>query len=433
MQYFNLSSPATKVSLTEAVLTGIQGSSGLFMPEYIPQLPASFFGEIGNMSLADMAFTVAKAMFGSDIKEDSLRNIVENTLSFSLPVKQLQGNTYVLELFHGPTLAFKDVGARFMAGLFEYLIEFNAVPDMHILVATSGDTGGAVANAFYKKKGIRVTILFPKGKVSPLQELQLTTLGGNISAIEVDGTFDDCQAMVKQAFADSSLHGKINLASANSINFARLFPQSFYYFHAYAQLGKLGKPLVVAVPSGNFGNLTAGLIAKRMGLPIRRFIAATNSNRIVPDYLQTGIYTPVPSVQTISNAMDVGNPSNFSRMLHLYNGSLAAMQQDLVGYHYSDEATLRCMRQVHGDTGYTLDPHGAVAYLALQQQLAQEADATGLFLETAHPAKFIDVVKDALGAYPPIPAALKSLEGKKADKHSIPSDYQLLKKYLLDL
>jgi len=431
MQYFNLNSPDKKVSLTEAVLTGIQGSSGLFMPERIPQLPASFFDTIGDMALTDMAFTVGKAMFGEDVEEESLKRIIEDTLSFALPVQQVAGNTYVLELFHGPTLAFKDVGARFMAGLFEYLIANHAVPDIHILVATSGDTGGAVANAFFNKKGIRVTILFPKGKVSPLQELQLTTLGGNISAIEVEGTFDDCQAMVKQAFADSSLEGKINLASANSINFARLFPQSFYYFHAYAQLSKLGKPLIVSVPSGNFGNLTAGLIAKRMGLPIERFIAATNSNKIVPDYLESGVYTPAPSVQTISNAMDVGNPSNFSRMLHLYGDSLTAMQHDLVGYHYSDEATLDCMKKVHDATGYTLDPHGAVAYMALQEELKKSPDATGLFLETAHPAKFIDVVKDALGEYPAIPEALKSLEGKEAKKHSIKADYALLKEYIL--
>ncbi len=432
MKYYNLNNSAVKVSLKEAVLTGIQGSEGLFMPEYIPQLDRSFIENIEQYSLQEMAFEVAKLFLSEEVEEDAIRNIVNETLNFEIPLVPVSDSIYSLELFHGPTLAFKDVGARFMARLFAYFLK-NDNEEIHILVATSGDTGGAVAHAFWNVPNINVTILYPSEKVSFLQEKQLTTLGKNVSAIEVAGTFDDCQKMVKQAFADDSLKETVTLASANSINLARLIPQSFYYFWTYAQAKKV-KPnnkVVVCVPSGNFGNLTAGLMAKKMGLPIEHFIAATNANDIVPQYLATGNYSPKPSQATISNAMDVGNPSNFSRIMALYNNDYEAVKKDLSGYSSSDEATKATMVEVFQNHYYTLDPHGAVGYAALQQYLATHASTIGIFLETAHPAKFMDVVEKTLRVKIKVPNALQEVANKTKRAVKMKADYNLLKDYLL--
>jgi threonine synthase len=432
MKYYNLNNSTVKVSLKEAVLTGIQGSEGLFMPEYIPQLDRSFIENIEQYSLQEMAFEVAKLFLSEEVEEDATRNIVNETLNFEIPLVPVSESIYSLELFHGPTLAFKDVGARFMARLFAYFLK-NDNEEIHILVATSGDTGGAVAHAFWNVPNINVTILYPSEKVSFLQEKQLTTLGKNISAIEVGGTFDDCQKMVKQAFADDSLKETVTLASANSINLARLIPQSFYYFWTYAQAKKINpnNKVVVCVPSGNFGNLTAGLMAKKMGLPIEHFIAATNANDIVPQYLATGNYSPKPSQATISNAMDVGNPSNFSRIMALYNNDYEALKKDLSGYAFSDESTKATMVEVFQNHYYTLDPHGAVGYAALQQYLKTQPNATGVFLETAHPAKFMDVVEKTLRVKIKVPNALQEVANKTKRAEKMKADYNLLKDYLL--
>lgn len=432
MKYYNLNNPTVKVSLKEAVLTGIQGSEGLFMPEYIPQLEKSFIENIEQYSLPEIAFEVAKLFLSEAVEEDAIRQIVNDTLNFEIPLVPVSDNIYTLELFHGPTLAFKDVGARFMARLFAYFLK-NDNEEIHILVATSGDTGGAVAHAFWNVPNINVTILYPSEKVSFLQEKQLTTLGKNVSAIEVAGTFDDCQKMVKQAFADDSLKETATLASANSINLARLIPQSFYYFWTYAQAKKINpnNKVAVCVPSGNFGNLTAGLMAKKMGLPIEHFIAATNANDIVPQYLATGNYCPKPSQATISNAMDVGNPSNFSRIMALYNKDYEAVKKDLSGYSCSDDATKATMVEVFQNHYYTLDPHGAVGYAALQQYLTTHANTTGIFLETAHPAKFMDVVEKTLRVKIKVPNALQEVANKTKRAVKMHADYSLLKEYLL--
>lgn len=432
MKFYNLNNPTRFVTLKEAVLTGIQGSDGLYMPESIPVLSPGFFDRLPDMSLQQIAHEVTQAMLGDDLSKEVIKQITEDALNFPIPLVQLDENIYALELFHGPTLAFKDVGARFMAGLFEHLLQQDD-KQIHILVATSGDTGGAVANAFFNKRNIRVTILYPSGKVSPLQELQLTTLGGNIHALEVDGTFDDCQALVKQAFADASIQNQINLASANSINFARFFPQSFYYFYAYGQLQKLhpGSQVVISVPSGNFGNLTGGLVAKRMGLPVHHYIAANNANDVVKEYLHTGTYTARPSVQTISNAMDVGNPSNFSRMLSLYNNNWDAMKADVSGYSYSDDETKKAIAAVLENHNYLCDPHGAVGYLALEEYLDGKPYSTGVFLETAHPCKFNEVVEEVIDVKVAIPESLQAMQGRQQYKQNMQADYEKLKDYLL--
>ncbi len=432
MRFYNLNTPTKFVTPKEAVLTGIQGTDGLYMPESIPALPQSFFDNLMDMSLPQIAYEVTKAMLGNDLSDEVIKQITSEAVNFPIPLVQVADNIYALELFHGPTLAFKDVGARFMAGLFEQLLQQDE-QQIHILVATSGDTGGAVANAFHNKKNIRVTILYPSGKVSPLQELQLTTLGGNVDALEVEGTFDDCQAMVKQAFADASILNKINLASANSINFARFFPQSFYYFYAYAQLKKLhpDSEVVISVPSGNFGNLTGGLVAKRMGLPVQHYIAANNANDVVKDYLRTGNYAARPSVQTISNAMDVGNPSNFSRMLALYQNNWEAMKADVSGYSYNDDETKKAIAAVLENHNYLCDPHGAVGYLALEEYLDGKPNAKGIFLETAHPCKFSEVVEEVIDMKVAIPESLEAMQGKPQYKQPISADYEQLRNYLL--
>ena len=421
MNYYDIKNPSQKVSLKEAVLRSISAESGLYMPERIPALPASFFANLSNLNLQKIAFEVSNAMMGEDIPKDAIKQIVNKALSFPIPLKQLDENLFVLELFHGPTLAFKDVGARFMAGLFQYFLR-NENREVVILVATSGDTGSAVANAFYNIKGVKVVILYPSGKVSELQEKQLTTMGGNITAFEVDGNFDDCQRMVKQAFADTDLNSKLNLTSANSINFARLFPQSFFYFNAVAQLGKVDKPVVISVPSGNFGNLTSGLIARKMGLPIHQFIAATNRNHVVPDYLQSGEYQPQQTYHTITNAMDVGNPSNFPRMLEIYQKQQLSMATDIKGYWFTDDQTRAAMADLQAKYGFQSDPHGAVAYAGLKESGFLKDDI-GIFIETAHPAKFPGEVQKSTHVKVQIPEKLAEIMtlDKKAVK--IPNVY----------
>ena len=432
MNYYDIKNPNQKVSLKEAVLKSISAESGLYMPDHIPALPDSFFANLSNLNLQEIAFEVSNAMLGEDIPHEVLKQIVNEAISFSIPLKQLDENLFVLELFHGPTLAFKDVGARFMAGLFQYFLR-NKNREVVILVATSGDTGSAVANAFYTIKGVKVVILYPSGKVSELQEKQLTTMGGNITALEVEGNFDDCQRMVKQAFADAELNQKLNLTSANSINFARLFPQSFFYFNAIAQLGKVDKPVVISVPSGNFGNLTSGLIAKKMGLPVRRFIAATNRNHVVPDYLKSGEYLPQQTHHTITNAMDVGNPSNFPRMLEIYQKQQLAMAADIKGYWYTDDQTRAAMMELQEKYAYQSDPHGAVAYAALKESGLLN-DTIGIFLETAHPAKFPEEVEKSTQVKVYIPETLTAIMKLEKKSIRISDDYtsliQLLKQMI---
>lgn len=416
MNYYDIKNPTHQVSLKEAVLKSISSDSGLYMPERIPVLSESFYAGLPNLSLQEIAFEVSKAMLGEDIPHNTLKQIVDEALSFPVPLKQLDENVFVLELFHGPTLAFKDVGARFMAGLFQYFLQDDN-RDVVILVATSGDTGSAVANAFFNRKGVKVVTLYPSGKVSELQEKQLTTMGGNITALEVDGNFDDCQRLVKQAFADKQLNVHLNLTSANSINFARLFPQSFFYFHAMAQLGKVHKPVVMSVPSGNFGNLTAGLIAKKMGLPVHQFIAATNSNHAVPDYLESGSFQPRQTWHTITNAMDVGNPSNYPRLLEIYRKEHAAVAADIKGFWFTDDQTRAAMSEIQRLYNYQCDPHGAVAYAGLKASELKKNE-TGIFLETAHPAKFPEEVEKSTNQKIPIPGTLQEILtlDKKSEK-----------------
>ena len=418
-------------TLHEAVVKGLAGDRGLYMPETIKTLPQSFFDNIDKLSFQEIAFTVAQAFFGEDVNEEDLRKIVYDTLSFDCPVARVTENIYSLELFHGPTLAFKDVGARFMARLLQYFIRQEGNDEVNVLVATSGDTGSAVANGFLGVDGIHVYVLYPKGKVSKIQECQFTTLGKNITAVEVDGVFDDCQALVKNAFMDEEINNHMKLTSANSINVARFLPQAFYYFNAYARMKALGKAdeMVVCVPSGNFGNITAALFGHRMGLPIKRFIAANNANDIFYNYLQTGKYEPKASRQTIANAMDVGDPSNFARIYDLYKGDHSAVTSLISGATYSDDMIRETMRQCYADNGYILDPHGACGYRALSEQL--KAGETGVFCETAHPAKFKDTVDSIIGAEVEIPERLAAF--MKGEKQSVEmgKSFAEFKEYLI--
>jgi len=431
MKYYSTNKKVAPASLQVAVVDGLAGDRGLFMPESIKTLPASFFDNIQNLSFQEMSYVVADAFFGEDIESETLKKIVYDTLSFETPLVKVKENIYSLELFHGPTSAFKDVGGRFMARLLAYFIQKQGQSQVNVLVATSGDTGSAVANGFLGVEGIHVYVLYPKGLVSEIQEKQFTTLGQNITAIEVDGTFDDCQALVKASFMDADLKAHMNLTSANSINVARFLPQAFYYFNAYAQLKRLGKAdnMVVCVPSGNFGNITAGLFAKRMGLPVKHFIASNNNNDIFFEYLKTGEYKPRPSVSTIANAMDVGDPSNFARVLDLYGHSHAAISADISGAHYNDEQIAETVRDVYHETGYMLDPHGACGYRALVEQL--QPGQVGVFLETAHPAKFKETVEAIIGAPVEIPKRLQAF--MKGEKLSIPmsKDFEDFKAFLL--
>lgn len=417
MKYYSTNHNSEPVSLCEAVIKGLAPDRGLYMPERIERLPDEFFDNIHNMTFQEIAFEVATAFFGGDVDAGSLRQIVYDTLAFDCPVVHVGDAVWSLELFHGPTLAFKDVGARFMARMLSYFIrvgQADAHDMINVLVATSGDTGSAVANGFLGVDGIHVYVLYPKGKVSKIQECQFTTLGRNVTALEVDGTFDDCQALVKDAFADKELNMHVNLTSANSINVARFLPQSFYYFNAYARLKEIGEAdnLVVCVPSGNFGNLTAGLFAQSMGLPIRRFIAANNANDIFFKYLKTGHYEPKPSLQTIANAMDVGAPSNFARILSLYDNSYEAICRNVGGASFTDTEIKNAMSDCFKRYGYVLDPHGACGWKALDGNI--EAGETGVFLETAHPAKFADTVETVIGCAVDVPERLAAfMNGRK--------------------
>ena len=437
MKYYSTNGKAPIADLHKAVVKGLAEDRGLYMPERINQLPKEFFDNIDKMSFQEIAYTVANAFFGEDVDSDALKDIVYDTLSFDCPVVNVKDNIYTLELFHGPTLAFKDVGARFMARLLQYFIKQEGKgQQVNVLVATSGDTGSAVANGFLGVDGIHVYVLYPKGKVSPIQECQFTTLGKNITAIEVDGVFDDCQALVKNAFMDAELNQHMKLTSANSINVARFLPQAFYYFNAYARMKQLSNSemikssnLVMCVPSGNFGNICAALFGHAMGLPIKRFIAANNANDIFFKYLQTGQYEPKPSKQTLANAMDVGDPSNFARIYDLYGKSHERITSLISGATYSDDQIRETMRQCYADTKYILDPHGACGYQALVEGL-QEGEI-GVFCETAHPAKFKEKVDEILGIDVEIPDRLAAF--MKGQKQSVPmtKDFSDFKQYLL--
>ena len=432
MKYYSTNKQAADASLEEAVVKGLASDKGLFMPYSIKPLPQSFYDEIQDLSFQEIAYRVADAFFGEDIPADVLKQIVYDTLSFDTPVVPVTEQIYSLELFHGPTLAFKDVGGRFMARLLSYFIRKEGKKQVNVLVATSGDTGSAVANGFLGVEGIHVYVLYPKGKVSEIQEKQFTTLGQNITAIEVDGTFDDCQALVKNAFMDEELKAHMTLTSANSINVARFLPQAFYYFHAYAQMKKLGKAdnLVVCVPSGNFGNITAGLFGKKMGLPVKRFIAANNRNDIFYEYLQTGKYNPRPSVATIANAMDVGDPSNFARVQDLYGYDHAAICKDISGATYTDEDIRESVQQAYEETGYLLDPHGACGYRALKEGL--QPGEVGVFLETAHPAKFLQTIEQIIQKEIVIPEKLQAFMRGTKQSVEMSKDFVDFKAFLLN-
>jgi len=434
MKYYSTNGNSPLASLEKAVVNGLAEDRGLYMPQQIHTLPVEFFQDISGMSFQDVAYNVASAFFGEDVDLDALQDIVRQSLSFDCPLVEVEENIYSLELFHGPTLAFKDVGARFMARLLGYFLTAGGQQEetVNVLVATSGDTGSAVANGFLDVPGIHVYVLYPKGRVSPIQECQFTTLGHNITAVEVDGVFDDCQRLVKSAFMDKTLRQHLRLTSANSINVARFLPQAFYYFYAYAQLGKLGlahRPIVVSVPSGNFGNLCSALFGVRMGLPIHRFIAANNANDVFLDYLLSGRYHPRSSVQTIANAMDVGDPSNFARILDLYEHDHSAIASMINGAAYTDAQIAETMRQCYRQCGYILDPHGACGYQALKDGLRE--GEVGVFCETAHPAKFQERVNEILGIEVPVPDRLAAF--MHGEKQSVPMsvDFQDFKTYLL--
>ena len=429
MMYYSTNGKAPEATLRKAVIKGLAEDRGLYMPERIAALPASFFQTMGERSFVENATAVADAFFGEDVPAGDLRRIVAETLSFDCPLREVEPGIYALELFHGPTLAFKDVGARFMARLLRHFTAGEG--NLNVLVATSGDTGSAVANGFLGVEGIHVYVLYPKGKVSPIQECQFTTLGRNITALEIDGVFDDCQALVKAAFMDEELNRAMRLTSANSINVARFLPQSFYYFWACAQLQRMGKDgnVVCCVPSGNFGNICSALFGKRMGLPVKRFIAANNANSVFYEFLQSGEYRPRPSVQTIANAMDVGDPSNFARIWDLYGHDADAIRADISGATYSDARIAETIRDCFGRTGYLLDPHGACGYRALKEGL--QPGEVGFFCETAHPAKFKDTVEGIIGRPVAIPEKLAAFMQGTKQSVALPNDFSTFKQYLL--
>ena len=436
MELYSTKNKKALTNLKHAVLKGLPDDNGLFMPVEIPRLPSAFIENLPDYSFQEIAFTICQSLLKGAIPDESLRDIIQNAVNFPAPIVRLDEEKYILELFHGPSLAFKDFGARFMAQLMSYFNQGEG-RELVILVATSGDTGGAVAAGFLQTPGTKVVILYPSGKVSMLQEKQLTTLGHNILALEVDGTFDDCQSMVKQAFLDKELTEKIRLTSANSINISRLIPQSFYYFEAYKQLPRDERGVVFCVPSGNFGNLTAGLMAQHMGLPVRHFIAATNVNDVVPEYLESGIFSPRPSVRTLSNAMDVGNPSNFARMLDLYEGKEEGstwnnMRQSITGYAFGDDETRTAVSEVFRKYNYVIDPHGAVGYLALKDYQEKLPNTKGVILETAHPAKFLDEVEAILGRKVEVPERLALLAERKKEAVSMPVEFAGFKEWLLN-
>jgi len=431
VNYYSTKNRNIKVSFRDALLKGIADDGGLYMPETIPILEENFFKEIKNFSLQEIGVRVAK-QFVSDISESGLAELITKAVNFPAPLIQLSNELSILELFHGPTLAFKDFGARFLATFLEFYLR-NEKKETLILVATSGDTGSAVANGFYEKVGIKVALLYPGGKVSKIQEQQLTTLGKNIYPFEIDGVFDDCQRLVKQAFHDPVLQNAFSMTSANSINIARLLPQSFYYFEAYRQLQNPELPFLVSVPSGNFGNLTAGLFAKAMGLPVSKFIAAVNANKVFPEYLESGAYNPRHSVQTLSNAMDVGDPSNFARIMALFDDNLSAVKQNIWSTSFSDTETIEAIKVVKEKFNYTIDPHGAVGYLALQDYLKiyDHNNVNGVVLETAHPAKFSDIVDDTLNEKTVMPERLAACLSKQKGSVKTSKDYSAFREAVL--
>jgi len=432
MRYYSTNNRNNFVSLQKAVLEGMPRDMGLYMPESIPQMPEKFFHDLSTMNFQEISFEIAKKFLDNDVPAREIERIIEEALNFDIPLVNLHDNVNVLELFHGPTLAFKDVGARFMSRLMSYLIK-DSDEILNIIVATSGDTGSAVANGFYQVAGTQVFVLYPSRKVSEIQEKQLATLGENIIALEIDGTFDDCQKLAKQALCDEALTQRMMLTSANSVNISRLIPQSFYYFYAYSQL-KLrdSKKVVISVPSGNFGNLVAGLIAKKMGLPIYKFVASTNVNSVVPEYLETGEYRPRPSIHTLSNAMDVGNPSNFARMLDLYDHSWKNIRADVLGANFDDEKTRDAIKTVFEKYGYIMDPHGAVGYLGLMEVMGNDPETEiGIFIETAHPVKFIDIVEPVIDTKIEIPERLEKYLKREILSIKLPNNYDIFKEYLL--
>ena len=440
MKYYSTNGKAPLADLEKAVVKGLAEDRGLYMPERINKLPKAFFDDIQDLTFKDIAYNVAASFFGEDVDGDGLQDLVYDTLSFDCPVVKVEENIYALELYHGPTLAFKDVGARFMARLLQYFLRQSGSVGqgsastngtVNVLVATSGDTGSAVANGFLGVEGIHVYVLYPKGKVSPIQECQFTTLGKNITAIEVDGVFDDCQALVKAAFMDEELNSHMKLTSANSINVARFLPQAFYYFNAYARMKKLGLAdnLVMCVPSGNFGNICAALFGHEMGLPFQRFIAANNANDVFYHFLQTGKYEPKPTIQTLANAMDVGDPSNFARIYDLYGKSHERISSLISGATFTDEQIRETMRQCYKETGYILDPHGACGYRALKEGLKK--DEVGVFCETAHPAKFKEKVDSILSTDIEIPERLAAFMKGKKQSVEMSKDFADFKQYLM--
>jgi len=431
MNYYSLKNPKHKVSFQQAVVDGLAPDGGLYMPERLPVLPKEFIASLERISREEIAFTVARPFVDLSFSDAVLKQIVSETVDFDFPLIEIEENLYVLELFHGPTLAFKDVGARFMARILKHIAQ-NSKQKITVLVATSGDTGSAVAHGFFGVEGIEVVILYPAGKVSALQEKQLATLGRNIHAIKVDGSFDDCQRLVKTAFLDHDLRQSKFLTSANSINIARLIPQSFYYFFAAARL-KQRNPLVFSVPSGNFGNLTAGVLAKRMGLPVHAFVASTNINDVVPHYIHTSEFLPRPSIPTISNAMDVGNPSNFERLLELYNHNWESFAHEIKGYSFSDDETRKAIEEVYTTKRYVLDPHGAVGYLGLKAYLKNQTGSTGILLETAHPSKFPEVVESSIHQKIDLHPSLQSLQTKPVMSLSCSTDFSDFKNLLFSI
>jgi threonine synthase len=433
MKFYSTNNTSSRVSFKDAVFNSMPQDKGLYMPVTIPRLDDKFINNLDGYTLLEIAFHVAQNLLGDDIPADDLKAIIDDAINFYAPIVELEEDVYVLELFHGPSLAFKDFGARFMSRIMSYFLE-EGEKQLDVLVATSGDTGGAVALGFLGVPNTRVTILYPKGKVSDIQELQLTTNGQNIRALEIDGTFDDCQALVKQAFTDGELNAKYRLTSANSINIARLIPQTFYYFNAYAQALKQGKTKIVfSVPSGNFGNIGAGLLAWKMGLPVEQFIAATNANDTVPQFLKSGVYQPKPSVATLSNAMDVGNPSNWVRIAELFKDDMSQLNKLITGYSFDDEATTKAINAVYDHYKYVVCPHTAIAWQALKdyQQDVPTNEATGIFLSTAHPCKFPDVFSDEIASHIDTPAQVKELQAKDKKSVALGKDFEGFKAYLL--
>ena len=429
MKFYSLNNKAPEVSFDKAVINGIAPDKGLYFPQEIKPLPSSFFEEIEKKSNEEIAFTAIRQFVEGTLPDNVLKDILKEVLDFDFPVVTITPNIGTLELFHGPTMAFKDVGARFMAQCLGYFSRSNK-QEVTVLVATSGDTGGAVANGFLGVEGVKVVILYPSGKVSDIQERQLTTLGQNITALEVDGTFDDCQAMVKNAFLDKDLLTHMKLTSANSINVARWLPQLFYFLFAYKQVKTKGKEIIFSVPSGNFGNICAGLVAQRLGMPVNHFIAATNVNDTVPQFMSTKEYTPKPSTATISNAMDVGDPSNFIRIRHLFQDDFEALKKNLSSYSFNDEQTKEALKEIYNINGYIADPHGAVGYLGLKKYQELHPNTYGIFLETAHPVKFLDIVEETLSEKLEIPSQIQKVMGKTKVSSKI-STYENLKEFLM--